>query len=277
MTTKKVPVKILAYTFLICVAIVVLFPIYVTVVTAFKTTAESTQNFFALPGSFYLGNFQQIMSDEHFWDYVKNSLMITIVAVGLISITVPMVSYAISREMKTHKYFKVIYVLILLSMFAPFQALMTPLTQLCTKLGIMNQGGLILIYLAFSLGQGVFLFSGYYGSIPLELEEAATIDGCTTTQTFFRIVFPLMKPITSTSVIFNTMWIWNDFIAPNIFLSTRSKGTIVLEIFRAKGQFSVDWPRFMTLSVVAIFPVVVFYLLMQKNIIKGLTAGAVKG
>ena len=105
----------------------------------------------------------------------------------------------------------------------------------------------------------------------------AIVDGCSIPMVFFRIVFPLMKPITSTSVIFNTMWIWNDFIAPNIFLSTRSKGTIVLEIFRAKGQFSVDWPRFMTLSVVAIFPVVVFYLLMQKNIIKGLTAGAVKG
>ena len=144
MTTKKLPIKILAYAFLLCVTIVVLFPVYVTFVTAFKTTAESTQNFFSLPSSFYLGNFKQVMADEHFGDYVKNSLLITLISVGLISFIVPMVSYAIARESKRHTYFRVIYVAILLSMFAPFQALMTPLTQLCTKLGIMNQGGLIL-------------------------------------------------------------------------------------------------------------------------------------
>lgn len=277
MTTKKVPVKILAYTFLICVAIVVLFPIYVTVVTAFKTTAESTQNFFALPGSFYLGNFQQIMSDEHFWDYVKNSLMITIVAVGLISITVPMVSYAISREMKTHKYFKVIYVLILLSMFAPFQALMTPLTQLCTKLGIMNQGGLILIYLAFSLGQGVFLFSGYYGSIPLELEEAATIDGCTTTQTFFRIVFPLAKPMTVTIIILNTLWIWNDFLLPLLILNkSADMWTLPLYQYNFKSAYTFDYNLAFASFLFSIVPMIIMYIALQRNIIEGLTAGAVK-
>lgn len=277
MTTKKVPVKILAYTFLICVAIVVLFPIYVTVVTAFKTTAESTQNFFALPGSFYLGNFQQIMSDEHFWDYVKNSLMITIVAVGLISITVPMVSYAISREMKTHKYFKVIYVLILLSMFAPFQALMTPLTQLCTKLGIMNQGGLILIYLAFSLGQGVFLFSGYYGSIPLELEEAATIDGCTITQTFFRIVFPLAKPMTVTIIILNTLWIWNDFLLPLLILNkSADMWTLPLYQYNFKSAYTFDYNLAFASFLFSIVPMIIMYIALQRNIIEGLTAGAVK-
>ena len=205
MTTKKLPVKILTYAFLIIVALVVLFPIYVTFVTAFKTTAESTQNFFSLPSSLYMGNIQEVMSDEHFGDYVRNSLLITGVSVAVIAVMIPMVSYAIAREMKSHKYFNVIYVLILLSMFAPFQALMTPLTQLCTKLGVMNQGGLILIYLAFSLGQGVFLFTSYYNSIPLELEEAATIDGYTTTQTFFGIVFPLAKPMTVTIIILNTL------------------------------------------------------------------------
>lgn len=277
MTTKKVPVKILAYAFLVCVALVVLFPIYVTFVTAFKTTAESTQNFFALPGSFYLGNFQQVMSDEHFWDYVRNSLVITIVAVGLISIIVPMVSYAISREMKTHKYFKVIYVLILLSMFAPFQALMTPLTQLCTKLGIMNQGGLILIYLAFSLGQGVFLFSGYYGSIPLELEEAATIDGCTTTQTFFRIVFPLAKPMTVTVIILNTLWIWNDFLLPLLILNkSADMWTLPLYQYNFKSAYTFDYNLAFASFLFSIVPMIIMYIALQRNIIEGLTAGAVK-
>ena len=103
------------------------------------------------------------------------------------------------------------------------------------------------------------------------------IDGCSPVQTYFHVVFPMLRPTAVTVAILNAMWIWNDFIAPNIFLNSRMKGTVVLEVFRAKGQFSVDWPRFMTLSVVSILPIVIFYLCMQKHIIKGLTAGAVKG
>jgi raffinose/stachyose/melibiose transport system permease protein len=103
------------------------------------------------------------------------------------------------------------------------------------------------------------------------------VDGASIPRIFFSIIFPLMKPITITSMIFNTMWIWNDFIAPNIFLSSRANTTLVLEVFRAKGQFTTNWPVFMTLSVIIIFPIFVFYLFMQKHIIKGLTAGAVKG
>ncbi len=277
MTTKKLPVKILAYAFLIIVALVVLFPIYVTFVTAFKTTAESTQNFFSLPSSLYLGNIQEVMSDEHFGDYVKNSLLVTGVSVCIIAVMVPMVSYAIAREMKSHKYFSVIYVLILLSMFAPFQALMTPLTQLCTKLGVMNQGGLILIYLAFSLGQGVFLFTSYYNSIPLELEEAATIDGCTTTQTFFGIVFPLAKPMTVTIIILNTLWIWNDFLLPLLILNkSADMWTLPLYQYNFKSAYTFDYNLAFASFLFSIVPMIILYIALQRNIIEGLTAGAVK-
>ena len=179
--------------------------------------------------------------------------------------------------MKTHKYFKVIYVLILLSMFAPFQALMTPLTQLCTKLGIMNQGGLILIYLAFSLGQGVFLFSGYYGSIPLELEEAATIDGCTITQTFFRIVFPLAKPMTVTIIILNTLWIWNDFLLPLLILNkSADMWTLPLYQYNFKSAYTFDYNLAFASFLFSIVPMIIMYIALQRNIIEGLTAGAVK-
>ncbi len=277
MTTKKLPVKILTYAFLIIVALVVLFPIYVTFVTAFKTTAESTQNFFSLPSSLYMGNIQEVMSDEHFGDYVRNSLLITGVSVAVIAVMIPMVSYAIAREMKNHKYFNVIYVLILLSMFAPFQALMTPLTQLCTKLGVMNQGGLILIYLAFSLGQGVFLFTSYYNSIPLELEEAATIDGCTTTQTFFGIVFPLAKPMTVTIIILNTLWIWNDFLLPLLILNkSADMWTLPLYQYNFKSAYTFDYNLAFASFLFSIVPMIVLYIVLQRNIIEGLTAGAVK-
>jgi raffinose/stachyose/melibiose transport system permease protein len=277
MTTKKLPVKILTYAFLIIVALVVLFPIYVTFVTAFKTTAESTQNFFSLPSSLYMGNIQEVMSDEHFGDYVRNSLLITGVSVAVIAVMIPMVSYAIAREMKSHKYFNVIYVLILLSMFAPFQALMTPLTQLCTKLGVMNQGGLILIYLAFSLGQGVFLFTSYYNSIPLELEEAATIDGYTTTQTFFGIVFPLAKPMTVTIIILNTLWIWNDFLLPLLILNkSADMWTLPLYQYNFKSAYTFDYNLAFASFLFSIVPMIVLYIVLQRNIIEGLTAGAVK-
>ena len=174
-------------------------------------------------------------------------------------------------------YYILISMYLMLGFLVPFQAILLSLFEVMQTLHLIDSVAGMIIFYCNGSALTVFLAVGYMKSIPRELQEAAIVDGCSIPMVFFRIVFPLMKPITSTSVIFNTMWIWNDFIAPNIFLSTRSKGTIVLEIFRAKGQFSVDWPRFMTLSVVAIFPVVVFYLLMQKNIIKGLTAGAVKG
>lgn len=274
---KNVALKTVAYIFLICVALVVLFPIYVTIVTALKTTEESTQNFFSLPKSLYLGNFIEVMSDSHFADYVKNSIFITVIAVAVIAVMIPMVSYAIARESKRHKYFKVIYVLILLSMFAPFQALMTPLTQLCSKLGIMNQGGLILIYLAFALGQGVFLFSGYYSSIPLELEEAATIDGCTTTQTFFRIVFPLAKPMTVTIIILNTLWIWNDFLLPLLILNkSADMWTLPLYQYNFKSAYTFDYNLAFASFLFSIVPMIILYIALQKYIIQGLTAGAVK-
>ena len=172
---------------------------------------------------------------------------------------------------------KAFTIYLMIGFLVPFQAILLSLCEVMQTLHLIDSVAGMIIFYCNGSALTVFLAVGYMKSIPRELQEAAIVDGCSIPMVFFRIVFPLMKPITSTSVIFNTMWIWNDFIAPNIFLSTRSKGTIVLEIFRAKGQFSVDWPRFMTLSVVAIFPVVVFYLLMQKNIIKGLTAGAVKG
>lgn len=216
---KNYPAKFVCYIFLILMSFVIIFPIYVTFVTAFKTAEESTANFFSLPRSLYLGNFQSVMSDPNFSHYLTNSVLITAISIMLIAFTVPMVSYAIARTMARHKYFTVIYVLILLSIFAPFQVLMVPLTQLTSRLGLQNQFGLILVYTAFALGQGVFLFVAYYKSIPLELEEAAIIDGCSTSGTFFRIVFPLAKPMTITVVILDVLWIWNDFMLPLLLLN----------------------------------------------------------
>lgn len=274
---KKIPLKAVVYVFLAVIALLVAFPIYVTFVTAFKTPEESTKNFFSLPSGLYLDNFKEVMSDSHFGDYVLNSVGITVVVVAVIAVMIPMVSFAIARNMKYHKYYLVLYILFMLSIFAPFQVLMIPLTQLCTRLGLLNQVGLVLIYLAFSLGQGVFLFVGYYKSIPVELEEAAAIDGCGLTKTFFSIVYPLAKPMVVTVIILNTLWVWNDFLLPLLILNkSPDNWTLPLYQYNFKSAYTFNYNLAFASFMFSIVPMIIIYICLQKNIIEGLTAGAVK-
>jgi len=274
---KNMFVKLFSYFLLVVLSLIVIFPIYITIVTSFKTSEESSRNFFSLPHTFYIGNFSKVINDKNFWSYVSNSIGITVISVLVISIMVPMVSYAISRQMHKFRYFKIIYSMILLSIFAPFQIIMIPLTQLCTKIRLMNQMGIILIYIAFSLGQGVFLFTGYYKSIPFELEEAAYIDGCTTTGTFFKIVFPLAKPMTVTILILNTLWIWNDFLLPLLILNKSAVNwTLPLYQYNFKSTYTFDYNLAFASFMFSIVPMIILYIFLQKNIIEGLTAGAIK-
>jgi raffinose/stachyose/melibiose transport system permease protein len=275
---KKTVSKVIGNIFLLALVAIIIFPIYVTFITAFKTTEESTKNFFALPKSFYLGNFVTVMSDSHFKDYVINSVSITVVAALVIAVFIPLVSYALSRGMRRHSYFKFVYIFFVLSIFAPFQVLMVPLTQLCSKLGLMNQAGVTLIYIIYSLSQGCFLFIGYYKSIPLELEEAAVIDGCTTLGTFFKIVYPVAKPMTVTVVILNVLWIWNDFLLPLLILNkSASMWTLPIYQYNFKSAYTFDYNLAFASFMFSIVPMIIVYMLLQKQIIEGLTAGAVKG
>lgn len=261
---------------LIFVVGIIIFPIYVTFVTAFKTTAESTENFFSLPSHLYLGNFITVMSDEHFWDYVRNSVGITVISIAIIAVMIPMVSYSIARNMM-HKYYKFIFVFFILSVFTPFQVLMIPVTQLCTKLGLMNKAGMVLLYITFALGMGVFLFTGYYKSIPLELEEASFVEGCSVTQTFFKIVYPLAKPMTVTLIILNSLWIWNDFLLPLLILNKSAYNwTLPLYQYNFKGAYTFNYNLAFAAFLYSIVPMMILYAALQKNIIEGLTAGAVK-
>lgn len=277
MKTKKIILNMVTYLVLLMVAVVVIFPVYVTFVTALKSPAESAANFFALPGSLYLDNFIEVMSDAHFGDYVKNSLLITVCAVGIISIMVPMVSFAISHNMKDRKFFKFLYFFFIVSIFCPFTVLMLPIAQISSKMGLMNQVGLVLIYCAFALGQGVFLYTGYFKSIPLELEEAAKIDGCGILGTFWKIVLPLSKPMFVTIIILNTLWIWNDFLLPLIVLN-KSAGmwTLPLYQYNFKSTYSFNYNLAFASFCFSIIPMIIMYAFCQKYIIEGLTAGAVK-
>lgn len=260
---------------LLPICVVFLYPFYYMVINTFKPMSEMSFSPTSLPSKLFLDNYLDILSNAQIYRAFGNTLIITVCSVLAIVLIGEMAAYPIAfRKSKLNDAFT-IYLMI--GFLVPFQAILLSLFEVMQTLHLIDSIWGMIIFYCNGSALTVFLSVGYMNSIPRELQEAAIVDGCSIPMVFFRIVLPLMKPITSTSVIFNTMWIWNDFISPNIFLNTRSKGTIVLEIFRAKGQFSVDWPRFMTMSVVSIFPILVFYLFMQKHIIKGLTAGAVKG
>lgn len=260
---------------LIPICLIFLYPFYYLVINTFKPMTEMSFNPVAFPKTLFLDNYKDIFSQAQIYRAFGNTLIITVCSVLLIVVIGEMAAYPI--VFNANKLNNAFMVYLMIGFLVPFQAILLSLFEVMQALKLIDTiHGMILFYCNGS-ALTVFLAVGYMRTIPKELTEAAIVDGCSVGGVFFCIVFPLMKPITATSIIFNTMWIWNDFIAPNIFLNSRMKGTVVLEVFRAKGQFSVDWPRFMTLSVVSILPIVIFYLCMQKHIIKGLTAGAVKG
>ena len=277
-TKKPLPLlTILVYLFVIVGTLVIAFPLYITFVTAFKTLDESARSFFSLPSGLYLGNFAAVVSDEYFRNYIANSIGVTAGAVGIIAVFIPMVSYAISRNMQRSRYYRFLYIYFILGVFVPFQVFMVPLTQMMTKFGLLSQVGLVLCYVAFGLCEGVFLYVGYLKSIPLEIEEAATIDGCNTVQTFFKIVYPISKPMTATVIILDTLWVWNDFLLPVLMLNRSPKNwTLPLYQYNFKSAHMFRYNLAFAAFLFSIVPMILLYAFLQRYIIEGLTAGAVK-
>lgn len=261
--------------FILPVCAVFLYPFYFLVVSTFKTLREVSYNPTALPASLYLGNYIEVFEKTPIFMAFRNTFFLTVCSVLLIVLIGEMAAYPIVFNPKRFNHAMLVY--LMLGFLVPFQAILLSLFEVMQALNLLDSLLGMIVFYANGSALTVFLAVGYMRSIPKELNEAAIVDGASPARIFFQIILPLMKSITITSIIFNTMWIWNDFIAPNIFLNSRANTTLVLEVFRAKGQFTTNWPIFMTLSVVTIFPVFVFYCFMQKYIIKGLTAGAVKG
>jgi raffinose/stachyose/melibiose transport system permease protein len=273
---KITPVVILSYAVAIITALLVIFPLYLTVVIALKSPAESAKNFFSPPASLYLDNFKTIIRNPHFFEYAANSLFITIFSVGIIAVFIPMVAYAISRN-RHNRFYKFLYLYIVSGVFVPFQVLMVPLTTFASRNHMMNRQGLVLIYITYALCQGVFLFVAYFKSVPLEIEEAAEIDGCGLGRVFFQIIYPLVKPMTATIVILNSLWIWNDFLLPLLILNRQASfWTLPLFQYNFKSQYTFDYNLAFASFLFSIVPMLVFYAFLQKYIIQGLTAGSVK-
>ena len=274
---KKVkPQNIISYIVLIIGMLIILLPMYVTVITAFKTHEESAKSFFALPQSLYLGNFIEIIEGTKFFRYTLNSVLNVVICVALILLIAPMVSYAVSRNAHL-KFYKFIYFYIVMGIFVPFQIIMVPLAKMMTKMNLMNLVGLIIVTVSFGLIQSTFLYVGFFKSIPRGLEEAAYVDGCTTWRCYFSIILPLAKPMTATVVVVNALWIWNDFLLPLIILNRDNNNwTVPLFQFNFKSQYTFDYNLAFASFALTIIPILILYIFMQKSIIAGLVDGAIK-
>lgn len=257
--------------------ILILFPLWLVLINSFKTLEEAGANFFALPKTLNLQNYIDLFTDSNYWVFLKNSLIITTISVILILILVPSVSYAIARNFD-RRYYKTVYYYLLLGLFIPSQVILLPVTKMMSKLNLLNHQGLIILYAAFSLTQGVFLFVNYIRGLPYEIEESAQIDGCSVFQTYIRIVLPLVKPMISTILIMDVLWIWNDFMLPLLILNrTQEIWTLPLFQYNFKTEYSFNYTMAFTAYLLAMLPMLLIYCMGQKYIVKGLTAGSVKG
>ena len=262
---------------LLCGLILILFPLWLVLINSFKTLEEAGKNFFALPSRLNFDNYLELFANSNYWIFLRNSLKITVISITLILILVPSISYAIARNFNK-KYYKTIYYYLLLGLLIPSQVVLLPVTKMMSKLNMLNHGGLILLYAAFSLTQGVFLFVNYIRGLPYEIEESAQIDGCSVFQTYVRIVLPLVKPMISTLLIMDVLWIWNDFMLPLLILNrTQEIWTLPLFQYNFKTEYSFNYTMAFTAYLLAMLPMLIIYCMGQKYIVKGLTAGSVKG
>ena len=260
-------------------AVLFMVPMVLVLINSFKSKLYISADPFALPNAETFVGFENYingLTSSGFLAAFGRSLFITVGSVLLIVLCTSMTSWYIIRI--KNKLTKSLYYAFVFSMIVPFQMVMFTMTYIVGKLNLNNVVGIVFVYLGFGAGLSVFMLSGVVKSIPLEIEEAATIDGCNPLQCFFRVVFPILKPTAITVAILNAMWIWNDYLLPYLILGTDNKTIPVAIQIAMQGAYGdTDMGGFMAMLVLAIIPIIIFYLLCQKHIIKGVIAGAVKG
>ena len=261
------------------ISIAYVYPIFLVLINSFKKKAYISRDPFSIPqGKILVGldNYVKGIQKTGFVQAFGLSLFITICSVAVIILCTSMCAWYICRVKNAAT--NTIYYLCLFSMIVPFQMVMFTLSKIANILHLNNPVGIIVVYLGFGAGLSVFMFVGFVKSIPLEIEEAAMIDGCTPLQTFFQVVLPILKPTCITVTILKAMWIWNDYLLPYLVLDIKKYKTIPIAVQYLKGGYgSVDMGAMMGVLVLAIIPIIIFYLFCQRYIIEGVVAGAVKG
>ncbi len=275
---RRIFPTVISYTLLIIFCVVFIAPILIVFYNSFKSRFYISDSPFELPDAETfagLENYFEGIQKIGFFSAFGWSLLITVLSVIAIVLFTSMTAWYIARSKS--RFSSILYYAFIFSMIVPFQMVMFTLTKTANLLSLDNPLGLVFVYLGFGSGLSIFMFTGFIKSIPKEIEEAAMIDGCSPLQTFFKVVFPVLKPTSITVAILNAMWIWNDYLLPYLLIGSEYK-TIPIAVQYLKGGYgSIDMGAMMAMLVLAIIPIILFYLFSQKYIIKGVVSGAVKG
>jgi len=262
--------------FLCAAAAYTLFPLWMALMNSFKTNGELLTNVMAWPAALHAENYARTLHKMHYLRSLCNTAFLAAAGVGMMVLFSALAGWRLCRT-KT-RLSAAILSLFVFSMLIPFSSIMIPLYRVTLALHLKNSlAGLSLVYAGLGVSMAVFLSHGFVKGVPAELEEAAAIDGCGPLRTFFAIVLPLLRPITATVCITNVLWVWNDFLLPLIVLSDSKKYTLLLSTNTLFGQYSSDWTAILSALILAALPVIVFYALFQRQILTGISEGAIKG
>jgi raffinose/stachyose/melibiose transport system permease protein len=271
---KANEVVVFAVTFVI--AAVFAFPIYFNIMSAFKSNGEIMRDAIAFPKGLYLDSFKYLLTETQYPAAMLNSAILTFVSIIAMVLVIPMAAYAIERT--NSKWTNGVFTYFLFGMMIPFQVYMIPLFKQLKMIGLFGTlTGPILVYISGSVGFGVLLYTSFLKGIPREIEESAEIDGCTRTGIFWKIVFPLLGPVTASMVVLQGLGIWNDFLMPMMVLPSGHAKTMIVELFYYVGEFSSRWDMIFAGTTMSLVPVLIAFLSLQKYFVKGVSSGAIKG
>ncbi|MBM7570169.1 carbohydrate ABC transporter permease [Aquibacillus albus] len=259
----------------IAIAILFLVPFYFVLVNSVKSFPEILVNAASFPNKVLFSNFSKVWGLINFPKAFLNSLLVTVTSIVGIVVISSMAAWKLVRT--PNKLSQILFIIFVSSMVIPFQTVMIPLLKLSGTLGLINSiHGIVIMYFGFGVSLSLFLFHGFIKTVPTEIEEAARIDGCSEFGVFWRIVFPILKPITATVIILNTLWIWNDYLLPLLVLQNPDLRTIPLATSALFAQYQKQWDMGLAALVLGIVPIIAFFLFLQKHIIKGVQAGSIK-
>ena len=271
--------NLVAMVLLILGLITIAFPLYLTVVIAFKQPSEMTNSIsgiLALPKRWSLDNFKEAMRVTNFWHSLANSLLISVITVGLSIAIHSLMGYALGRNKAKSKFYSFVYLFIVSGMFVPFAILMMPLAKQTAEMGLANWFGVILLYVVFYMPMNILLYSGYLVNIPMALEEAARVDGASTWRTYWQIIFPIMKPMHATVAVLTALSVWNDVMTPLVIMAGSETNTLPLAQLNFQSQFGTNYNLAFASYLLSLIPILIFYIICQKQILNGVVNGAVK-
>ena len=250
------------------------YPFFLIVINSFKTKAEIFQSTLSLPGGLSFENYQEALEKLDFIRSLMNSLLITVGSLILVVFVSSMAAYALSRN--TSRLSSVLYFVVAIGLLIPFQGIMIPLISLFGRMNLLNQPGLLIMYLGLAVSMSTFLYYGALRGIPRSLDEAAIIDGANTFQIYWKIILPLLKPTTVTVIVLNTLWFWNDYLLPSLSINKAGMYTIPLRMFYFFGEFNKQWHLALAALVIVVLPIILLFIALQKHVVKGISDGAVK-